>query len=101
MFIFYFFSMLAGYIYAYLDINFENYVTTKFCHYGYLLVIIYVNSHCIAFINVCLCNKSIVAMPGEAEQGGRLPLQFLQSLHKIIIFLHINMSWYHVCPPKF
>ena len=36
---------------------------------------------------------------GEAEQGGQeghLPLQFLQSLHRIIIFLHINMSWYHI-----
>ena len=32
----------------------------------------------------------------ETRQEGPLPLQFLQSLYRIIIFLHINMSWYHI-----
>ena len=44
-------------------------------------------------------NKNLYIIPGEAEQGGHLPLQFLQSLHRIIIFLHTNMSWYHILPP--
>ena len=30
---------------------------------------------------------------GEAEQEGHLPIQFLLSLLRIIIFLHTNMSW--------